>query len=133
MKREAMLWLAFFANMLGALVLDNHKALRREGINRTTRVELQQYLGSSAANAIMPLVIFLDVIQKGDSQRIDGYGADGHTCLLWIGVADCPFSNAPGIVLGCFGGAEFAEIDSFSVDTDEGCASVVSHLGRTGM
>jgi len=73
------------------------------------------------------------VIQKGDSQCVDGDVTDGLPRRRWIAVGDCPLCNASGVVLGCFGGAEFAEIDSFSVDTDEGCASVVPHFWGRGM
>jgi len=35
-------------------------------------------------------------------------------------------------ILFGFGRAEFAEIDSLSVDTDEGGVTVVAHFGRRG-
>ena len=41
---------------------------------------------------------------------------------------NCPIH----VVLLGFGGTEFTEINPFSVDSDEGGASVVAHLGRRG-
>jgi len=48
--------------------------------------------------------------------------------LSRIGVADRPFCDPSSVVLSGFGGAECAERGSFSVDTDEGGASVVSQI-----
>jgi len=42
------------------------------------------------------------VIQKGDSQRVDGDVTDGLPRRRWIAVGDRPFGNTPGVVLGGF-------------------------------
>ena len=120
--------------MLGKLILNSSETFRREGIDRDAGIELQQYLDSGAATMIMGRVVSLSVIQKSDGQRIDGDAADGWSWLPRIVVGgDCPFSDTPGIVLLCFGGAEPTEVDSFSVDSDEGGASVVTHFGGRGL
>ena len=81
----------------------------------------------------MGRVIFLDIIQKGDGHRLDGNTANKGSRLSRCNIADSPFCDALGIVLGGFGGTELPEVDSFSVDTDEGGASVVAHFGRSRM
>ena len=79
---------------------------------------------------LVPEGILLDMIQKCYHQRVDSDTADGWSCFPRnIDISGCPFSDTPGIILRGFGRAEFTEVDSFAIDTDEGGASVVSHLG----
>jgi hypothetical protein len=121
-------------NVLCELVLNGSKAFRRERFNSVAGVELQEYLDSITATVIMGRVVSLGVIQKSDTQRIDCYAPDCRSRLSRIVVGgDCPLSNASGIVLLCFGGAELTEVDSFSVDSDEGGASVVAHFRGRGL
>ena len=83
---------------------------------------------------IMGGVVSLSVIQKSDGQRIDGDATDGWGWLPRSpGISGCPFCNAPGVVLVGFGRTEPTEVDSFSVDSDEGGASVVAHFWGRGL
>jgi len=125
--------LAIWGDMPGKLLLDSSKAFRREGIDRDAGVELQQARDGGSGRVILGGNIPLDMIQKGDNQRADGDGADGQTCLLWRGTIESPFGYTPGVVLGGFGGAKFTEINSFPVDSNEGCASVIPHFRRGGL
>ena len=82
---------------------------------------------------IVGWVVPLDMIQKGDCQRIDRRGADGLCRLLRRCAGGRPLSDTPGIILVGFGSTEFAQINSFSVDTDEGGTSVIPHLRGRGL
>jgi len=119
--------------MLGELELHGGEAFWGESVDGNAGVELQQSPDSGSVRVVVRRVIPLDMIQKGDCQGVDSDVADRQTRLLWIGAGHRPLGDAPSIVLGGFGGAEFAEIDSFSVDTDEGCASVVPHFRGHGL
>jgi len=70
----------------------------------------------------------MDVIQKGDCQRLDSRGTDGVCRLFRRGACGRPLGDASGIILVGFGSAEFAEINSFAIDSNEGGASINAHL-----
>ena len=125
--------LAVFVSQLCELPLHDNQTFRRECINGHAGIHRQQSFDCGAEGVIMGRVSFLDMIQKSDGHRFDGNTANEGSRLSRCNITDSPFCNALGIVLGGFGGTELPEVDSFSVDTDEGGASVVAHLGRGRM
>ena len=109
-------------------MLNSSETFRRESVNGDARVKLQQPRNGRPEGVVVGQVVLLNVIQKGNSQRIDCRGADWLCRLLRRGACGRPFGDASGIILVGFGSAEFAEINPVAIDSNEGGASVIAHL-----
>ena len=102
---------AVLSNVLSELVLNSSEAFRCERIDRGAGIELQEYLDSRAATVIMSMITLLDMIQKSDSQRVNGDAADNRSQLSRLGgVGDSLLSDASSVVLLGFGRTVLAKM-----------------------